>query len=200
MAGARTLQGALVPLVGPAPTNLNFVSGDYNRKTGLKGNGTSKYLNSNRKIDEDPQDSHHNSVYVTEADTGSRRHLIGANPNRITVNLNITGSPTFFSLRDSYILQGFGDQARTYFLGTWRNSDTPTTLRGRWGGATSTHTGSTTKVPASLDSYIFHVNNMSNSGSITASRMSWYSIGEGFDLALLDSRVSTLMSEINLAI
>ena len=27
MCGARTLTGALVPVVGPAPTNLNFVSG-----------------------------------------------------------------------------------------------------------------------------------------------------------------------------
>ena len=36
--GARTLTGALTPLVGSAPTNFNFVSGDYARKTGLKGN------------------------------------------------------------------------------------------------------------------------------------------------------------------
>ena len=39
LAGARTLAGALVPLVGTAPTNVGpFVSGtDYNRKTGLVG-------------------------------------------------------------------------------------------------------------------------------------------------------------------
>jgi len=42
LAGARTLSGALVPLAGTAPTNYNFVSGDYNRKTGLVGNGYSK--------------------------------------------------------------------------------------------------------------------------------------------------------------
>ena len=47
LAGARTLAGALVPLVGAAPTNNNFVSGDYNRKTGLIGDGSTKYLNSN---------------------------------------------------------------------------------------------------------------------------------------------------------
>jgi hypothetical protein len=48
MAGARTLAGALVPLKGTAPTNFNFVSGDYNRKTGLVGDGSTKYLDSNR--------------------------------------------------------------------------------------------------------------------------------------------------------
>ena len=75
LAGARTLNGALVPLAGTAPTNNNFVSGDYNRETGLKGNGTTKYLNSNRANNADPQNSNHNAVYVTEALTGSRAYI-----------------------------------------------------------------------------------------------------------------------------
>jgi hypothetical protein len=51
LSGARTLTGALVPVKGPAPTNNNFVSGNYNRKTGLgaASNG-SKYLNSNVSV------------------------------------------------------------------------------------------------------------------------------------------------------
>ena len=31
LSGARTLSGALMPLAGTAPSNFNFVSGDYNR-------------------------------------------------------------------------------------------------------------------------------------------------------------------------
>ena len=50
MAGARTLSGCLVPLKGPAPTNFNFVSDDYDRKTGLLGDGSTKYINTNRRI------------------------------------------------------------------------------------------------------------------------------------------------------
>lgn len=42
LAGARTLAGALVPLVGPAPTGVNLVAGDYSRTLGLAGNGTNK--------------------------------------------------------------------------------------------------------------------------------------------------------------
>jgi hypothetical protein len=57
LAGARTLSGALVPLVGTAPTNFNFVSGDYNRKTGLVGDKSTKYLDSNRNNNADPQNS-----------------------------------------------------------------------------------------------------------------------------------------------
>jgi hypothetical protein len=49
LCGARTLAGALVPLAGAAPTNNNFVDADYNRETGLVGNGSTKYLDSGRK-------------------------------------------------------------------------------------------------------------------------------------------------------
>jgi hypothetical protein len=60
LAGARTrLNGALVPLVGTAPTSFNFVDGDYNRKTGLVGNGSTKYLTANRNNNADPQNSKH---------------------------------------------------------------------------------------------------------------------------------------------
>ena len=65
LAGARTLTGALIPLVGAAPTNNNFVAADYNRMTGLLGDGTSKYLNSNRNANADPQNNHHLSIFGT---------------------------------------------------------------------------------------------------------------------------------------
>jgi hypothetical protein len=57
LAGARTLTGALVPLAGTAPTSFNFVDGDYNRKTGLVGDGSTKYLDSNRNNNADPHAS-----------------------------------------------------------------------------------------------------------------------------------------------
>jgi hypothetical protein len=68
LCGARTLAGALVPLVGTAPTNVadNFVSGDYTRggaTPGLKGDGTS-YLDSGRANDADPQDSKHLAFFA----------------------------------------------------------------------------------------------------------------------------------------
>jgi hypothetical protein len=73
LAGARTLSGALVPLVGAAPTNNNFVSGDYNRKTGLIGNGTSKYLNSNLLVDALSATSHALFAYgALTANTGDK--------------------------------------------------------------------------------------------------------------------------------
>jgi hypothetical protein len=69
LCGARTLAGALVPLVGTAPTNVadGFVEGDYTRggaTPGLKGDGTS-YLDSGRANNADPLNDRHYSVYLT---------------------------------------------------------------------------------------------------------------------------------------
>ena len=65
--GARTLSGALTPLVGPAPTNNGpFVSADYNRKTGLVGNGTTKYLESGIFPADLPQTSTHMAFYASQ--------------------------------------------------------------------------------------------------------------------------------------
>ena len=69
LAGARTLNGALVPLVGTAPTNNNFVSGDYNRKTGLVGDGSTKYLNSNLLVNALSATSH--ALFAYGAITGN---------------------------------------------------------------------------------------------------------------------------------
>jgi hypothetical protein len=88
LAGARTLPGALVPLVGMAPTNANFVPSDYNRKTGLKGDGTNKNITTNRLNNADPQNSKHIAVYRTQTITPASgapvflgRGQIGGNSN-----------------------------------------------------------------------------------------------------------------------
>jgi hypothetical protein len=53
-----------VPLTGPSPTNINFVAGDYNRKTGLGDPAnTSKWLNSNVAQNSLPAASHAAAVY-----------------------------------------------------------------------------------------------------------------------------------------
>ena len=66
MVGARTLNGALVPLKGPIPTNVenSFIEADYNRASGLKGN-TGKNLNTNF-LNSDLSIDRHFSFYITE--------------------------------------------------------------------------------------------------------------------------------------
>lgn len=76
--GAKTLSGALVPLVGPAPTNFNFVSGDYNRRSGLKGNGSNKYLLAGLSASRLNAASHHGFFYGSDFETAAVRQGFGS--------------------------------------------------------------------------------------------------------------------------
>jgi hypothetical protein len=85
--GARTLSGALTPLAGSTPINTNFVSGDYNRKTGLVGNGSTKYLDANRNTNLDGQDDCHIALYASTANTGLRWYAGAGFTNTGTLHL-----------------------------------------------------------------------------------------------------------------
>lgn len=212
LAGARTLNGALVPLVGTAPTNNNFVAGDYNRKTGLVGNGSNKYLNSNRAGNADPQDSSHLSVQIaslhnpqaaTPTDAfggylGNGGTSTGATHIGALGGLN-GGGANFARSRNSTLITGIGSfPPATGFYGISRNNSTGFTAR--TGGVNSTLTLNS-QAAASENYFVFARNNGSNNpeGYLTG-RLSFYSIGESLDLALLDTRVSALMTALGTAI
>jgi len=194
LAGARTLAGALVPLVGTAPTSYNFVAGDYDRETGLKGDGFSKYLGSNRNNNADPQNSRHLSVYQTEPMTTDVAVLIGSTA--------VTGRTTLIRVTDVAarisassgthpVVAGVGVAG---FLGGARFSSTNVAIRN--GGVTSTQSV-TSEVPASGDLGVFAAG---NAGAASNPRLAFYSIGESLDLAKLDTRVTTLISDLAAAI
>ena len=190
LAGARTLDGALVPLAGTAPTNYNFVSGDYDRKTGLVGDGSTKYLDSNRNNNADPQNSQHFSVFASVAlDDASRYMGSGASTGSSTLGL-ATSSLGFRSRNSSNFDTGI--PIANGFIGTSRTSST--NVNSRISGSTASHS-QTSNSPANGTIEVFR-------GVIapTASRFTFYSIGESLDLALLDARVTTLMSDLATAI
>jgi len=65
--GARTLNGALIPLVGNEPTNINFVSSDYDRRIGIRSNyGDLKALKAGSRNLDYARDNVHAAVYVTQ--------------------------------------------------------------------------------------------------------------------------------------
>ena len=191
LAGARTLGGALVPLAGDAPTNFNFVSGDYNRVTGLKSDGSTKYLDSNRANDADPQDNNHNALWVSESATLTGR-WIGSWPG-FGANL-ISGSEgeAAFRSRTSGDSINLGNVGNNTLLGMSRSSDANLITRRNGAGFTNSQTS---EAPNSKSVTVFGTD-----GVFIDSRMSFYSIGESLDLADLDARVSTLMTEIEAAL
>ena len=193
LAGARTLSGSLVPLRGTAPTNNNFVSGDYNRKTGLIGNGTTKYLNSNRNSNADPQNSFSISTYLTQAATTGITIGAGAGNAGASTIGGVTGSTrNRSSVIDTNNLSGF-----TGLGGASRSSSLAYVRRFDNSNSTITRTSET---PFNGNFAIFCTLISGSPNTISNARISSYHIGESLDLALLDSRVSTLMTDLTSAI
>ena len=193
MAGARTLTGALVPLKGTAPTNFNFVPGDYNRKTGLVGNGSTKYLNSNRNNNADPQNSKHIAAYLssytdlenisfaisssnTGGTTGVSQITLNGNANTIVGRAN--------SSQNAFLAAVYGG---SFLAGVARNSSESITLRAN---STTVTNSSASQVPNDASMQIY----AGFGANYTSARLAFYSIGEALDLAQLDSRVTTLIN------
>ena len=204
LAGARTTNGALVPLVGTAPTPNNFDlvgDTDYNRKTGLKGDGSTKYLDSNRNNNADPQNSNHNAVYVSAAPTSAvTSHVyMGVGPvtnetgaNNIIYTFTASARHAFRNRSDGS--DNINSSPATGLIGASRDNSANYTYR--FSGS-STVAPKASQTPRSADVIVF-----SNEGNNypTDARLAFYSIGESLDLTALDTRVSNLITAIGAAI
>ncbi len=201
LAGARTLTGALVPLVGTAPTNVNFVAGDYNRKTGLVGDGSTKRLNSNRDHQTDPQNSRHLACFVGAISTSATNGLLMGSPYSATgwsYLISRTSSATPANVYEFGLVQGTypaGVTRSVGFVGASR--DNSSTYSGRAGGSTAIYTAAS-QSPNAGTVLVFAASTFT--GDHTNARLAFYSIGESLNLALLDTRVSALIAAIGAAI
>ena len=204
LAGARTLTGALVPLVGTAPTNFNFVAGDYNRETGLLGNGSTKYLDSNRNNNADPQNSLHASVWVSSISSAASYYLAGnwAVGNSVGILADPASTRERWGNRSADIDQQTSNTHTSIGLKATTRSNS-SSFSVRTNGATVVPTsGSLSSVaPGSHNIYVFARNGTSDvPAAYSNGRLAFYSIGESLDLALLDTRVTTLINAIAAAI
>jgi len=200
LAGARTLAGALVPLVGTAPTNFNFVSADYNRKTGLKGNASTKYLDANRSATEDPISNRHHSVYVSQRFGAGYIGFIDFGPPIIYNYLFDTNSTMNYSLAGG-TQHAPSPGGGTGFVGASRNNSSQISFR----CISVNHAGVINQTAVSsllsYQNFVFARATETNAvNSPTASRFAFYSIGESLDLALLDARVTDLINAFAAAI
>jgi len=203
LSGARTLSGALTPLVGTAPTNFNFVTGDYDRKTGLVGNGVNKYLNTNRNNNVDGQNDKHMAVFVSTATTSSASGNgtfatyigVGDGSSGAYLILRSPNNSTFLLSRSH---NASGDNiasggAATGLIGSSRSGSANYVFR---------HSGSNSTVTRASQSPFDGNITVSGAANTTAmnGRLAFYSIGSAIDLALLDTRVAALYTAIGAAI
>ena len=192
LAGARTLDGALVPLKGTAPTNFNFVSGDYSRTTGLVGDGATKYLDSNRNNNADPRNNQHLAVYPTLVNTydGSRAYIgVGFNQGGTTYIFTRVADAVVRN-RSSSANTGLAKGVANSLIATSRSLSASYTYM-QSGSAESIATASQNPLAGNI--FVYESNGFSGTAYSDA-RLAFYSIGESLDLALLDTRVTTLIN------
>jgi hypothetical protein len=194
LSGARTLAGALIPLAGPAPTNVSnlFVADDYNRKTGLKGNGTTKYLNTNRTNESDPATSKHLVVYQTETETrDTTRGAIGVITN---CELITTATARFFRANDNQAgLSGLS----TFAAGTWGVERSGSNANSYFYGGTL-YVG--TQVQSSFPTGNMLIFARDLGGNRSDGRIAFYSIGTSLLLSALNTRLVALFNAFAAAI
>jgi len=197
LAGARTLAGALIPLIGTAPTNINnaFAQGDYNRKTGLLGNGSTKALDSQRARSADPINSVHYSLYLSS--TGNNL-LFGAalsSPSDQLAAVSATGGCWARGRVVSI------DYRVTGFIGADNNASR---LVARSLGVNYQNSGAMYSTFPDSDTYWVFARRSAgtnvSAGGPTSARIAFYSIGESLDLAALDNRVSILIAQFGAVI
>ena len=205
LAGARTLNGALVPLAGTAPTNFSFVSGDYDRKTGLVGDGSTKYLDSNRANNADPESNVHIGYYATTlVANGTTAYLIGSSAASANDALHIASTSStnpnshIFRCRQDSSSTGVVANQQAGLAALNRNNSSSYTFRN--GGVTTTFSNATAAGTTTFTHYVFGMNQANSLQLPSAARIAFYSIGEALNLALLDARVTTLINAFGAAI
>jgi hypothetical protein len=194
LAGARTLGGALVPLAGVAPTNVGglFVSGDYNRKTGLVGNGSTKYLDSNRANNADPQNSKHAAAFVSAAASNVSYFFGDSEASGCTLAARTSVSQLIFRVNTATNGNINPGGEATGLLGVSRNESSSFIARAN---GTNSNLLINSTAPTSTTIQIFRSGNLP-----TNARIAFYSIGEFLALAQLDTRVTALITAIGAAI
>jgi hypothetical protein len=188
LAGARTLNGALVPLVGAAPTNNGIAAGDYNRKTGVtKALGTN-IINTNRANNADPQNNHHFAMNVSTLPT---------------TDVYLVFSGTYTSI------ERFGNDYVTRHRSATADFFAGNTVSTGLIGLSRSAAGSYTRRVSQTDTVVTRNSSAPDTATLTifanfdgasAARVNFYSIGESLNLALLNARVTTLMNAFAAAI
>ena len=191
LAGPRTLAGINVPLVGPTPTFNAFTASEYDRKTGLIGNGSTMYIDSGRNNNADPQNNNHNAAYMSAVPTSGTSIMAGGLTNTGTNSILTTASRSRSGTADTGITASSG------FIGISRTTGVSYARRVNGSNATLNRTSES---PFDANVFVFARNGGAGASFVSNPRLAFYSIGESLDLALLDARVSAYFTAIGAAI
>ena len=196
MAAWDGLDGALYPLKGAAPKPYNFVFGDYDREDGLVGDAFSKYLDTKRPGNEDPETDFHGAVFSTSPGLVSKVFMgsqTAGTPVSIS-NIQLSWQPSnqfLFRTRCLNINDIRSGATGTGFIGVSRSSNT--VHNPRFNGVTYT-TSMNSTAPGAQNYFVFANAYLDAPSGYSSARLAFYSIGRSLDLAKFDARVTDLIT------
>jgi hypothetical protein len=193
-----TIESLSIREVIAAPTNVadGFVEGDYSRTNGLRDPGGTSLLDTGRSSTDDPQDDVHLAAYLTALQAGDGG-IVAARAGSPTVGtqLAMSAAGNFFT-RCRTIGGDLPDLLATGFAGISRNSSSEYSKRND-GSTAAVYETSTAQSPGNYAVF----SNATSGQPATDARIAFYSIGTAIsDLALLDSRVTALVTSIGAAL
>ena len=181
------IQGITVPLRDGMPTltNNNFVAGDLNTLTGLKGDASTKYIDTGVSSSALALNDHSMSVFITERATAGR-YISAAGYNHTIVTSGSSlyardASPTNYLISNS--------TANNRLAGTSRDNS----ANFNWLYETS---GTQTSASSSIVTAAITVFAESGGASKTSARFATYHVGPALNLATLEALQDTLITEI----
>jgi hypothetical protein len=179
------IQGVTVPLRDgmTVPTNNNFVASDLNQLTGLKGDGSTKYVNTGLSSSVMSLNDTSISVYQTTASTTDTNWLLGNkhfSALRSNGNMYVNGPVAFIGAPVSPSLYG-GSRASSTNIDTRANG-------------TTSNVANTSLSIGTADYLVFGYNSASSDA-----RLATYHVGPALNLATIEGLQATLLSEIRTA-
>lgn len=199
LAGARTLAGALVPLVGPTPSSFGFVSSDYSRTLGLTANANNKYFDSKIAHNSLPFADCHLAVWKSTTTTGDITAMLDT---AIGVQDTTIADIRWQGMKPNNQNTAVGGNSLSAGLHGWSRASSTSVTYKRPESAAQTVSSPTTGSASSLNYWIF-VTNLSNSynGNYrNRAPISFYSIGNALSLTALNARVASLIAALAAAI
>jgi len=175
----------------------SWASGDYSRSgstPGLKGNATTKYLDSNFAGNETPLEDQHLACYATEASGAATHSKIGtanAAANAYDI-VRAADRAYFYSRTSSFFFTGTGIGNLTGMHGMSRSGGT---VSGRVAGVDYSAERAAVASPTG-NNFVFAYNLDGTATEKSSGRLAFYSAGTAIDLAALDERVTNLVTAI----
>ena len=202
---ASSYSGAVVG--NASDTNVNFVSGDYSESTGLKGNGSSKYLNTGvTPLLLPDRTSFHLAGSGAEFSTNTNTATLvgtwdGTAAGLYTLESSILVSSSYFAAFRSGTTSSYPSVAssatESHLVGTRTTRNAAALYRG--GSSVSTNTTAVSPSITTRNFLVFASSTSTGVSNYSPARMTSYSIGGGLTAAQV-SAYSTALIAFNTAL